>query len=87
MDGVQGGNGQIIIATANHPERLDPAFLRPGRIDYKIELTNGSKEQARAMFVRFHGEEGADEFADSIVGGQFSMAELQQQVMILGDWR
>ena len=85
MDGVQGGNGQIIITTANHPERLDPAFLRPGRIDYQIELTNGSRAQARALFVRFHGEDGADAFVDGLDDGQFSMAELQQ--MVMEDWK
>lgn len=78
LDGVQGGNGQILITTANHPEKLDKAFMRPGRIDCKIELENADSEQSRLMFVKFFGEHGADDFASGIVPGEKSMAEVQQ---------
>ena len=33
IDGIVERNGQIFIMSANHPEKLDPAILRPGRID------------------------------------------------------
>ena len=33
----------IVIATTNHIEKLDPAFIRPGRFDHKIEINNMSK--------------------------------------------
>ena len=84
MDGVQGGNGQIIITTANHPERLDKAFLRPGRIDRQVELANASKEQAHAIFIRFFGEgcqDLAKAFADNFEPGKLSMAQLQQIIL------
>lgn len=38
MDGVIENPGRILIFTCNHPERLDLAFLRPGRIDHIIEF-------------------------------------------------
>lgn len=36
--GVVGTPGLIIIMTTNHPEQLEPALIRPGRIDKKIML-------------------------------------------------
>lgn len=38
LDGVTIGHGRIMILTTNHIEKLDPALIRPGRIDLKIEL-------------------------------------------------
>lgn len=38
LDGVVDTPGRMLIMTSNHPERLDPALIRPGRIDKKIEL-------------------------------------------------
>lgn len=35
LDGVtSAGEGRLIFMTTNHRERLDPALLRPGRVDY-----------------------------------------------------
>jgi chaperone BCS1 len=41
MDGLWSGNGdeRIIVFTTNHKERLDPALLRPGRMDMHIHLS------------------------------------------------
>lgn len=38
MDGIQSSNGRIIILTTNHPDKIDSALLRPGRIDINIRL-------------------------------------------------
>ena len=38
LDGVVDTPGRMLIMTSNHPEKLDPALIRPGRIDKKIEL-------------------------------------------------
>lgn len=38
IDGVLEFSGRILIFTTNHPEKLDPALLRPGRIDLNIVL-------------------------------------------------
>ena len=38
LDGVVDTPGRIIIMTTNHPEQLDPALIRPGRIDKKLHL-------------------------------------------------
>ena len=39
LDGVVDSPGRILIMTTNHPEKLDPALIRPGRINLAIELT------------------------------------------------
>ncbi|OTA16428.1 ATPase [Xenorhabdus vietnamensis] len=38
IDGVVGLDDVIIFATTNYPHKLDNAFLRDGRIDYRIEI-------------------------------------------------
>ena len=40
-DGIRSscGSERIFIFTTNHPERLDPALIRPGRMDLHIELS------------------------------------------------
>lgn len=38
LDGVLETPGRIIIATSNHPDRLDKALIRPGRIDINLEV-------------------------------------------------
>eukprot|EP00929_Paragymnodinium_shiwhaense_P036800 TRINITY_DN1968_c0_g1_i1.p1 TRINITY_DN1968_c0_g1~~TRINITY_DN1968_c0_g1_i1.p1 ORF type:complete len:708 (-),score=184.45 TRINITY_DN1968_c0_g1_i1:117-2180(-) len=39
LDGVVDSPNRILIMTSNHPERLDPALIRPGRVDKKFLLT------------------------------------------------
>ena len=38
MDGFEGNNGVIILAATNRPESLDPALLRPGRVDRRVPV-------------------------------------------------
>lgn len=38
LDGIPERTGQIIMMSCNHPEKLDKAFLRPGRIDILTEF-------------------------------------------------
>lgn len=38
LDGVVDSPGRIVILTSNHPELLDPALIRPGRVDKKLML-------------------------------------------------
>jgi chaperone BCS1 len=55
MDGVGAAeDGLIIFMTTNYPERLDPALIRPGRVDYKVHLDYPSDKQLERMFRRFY---------------------------------
>lgn len=44
--------------TTNHIERLDPALIRPGRVDVQEYLGDALPHQARTLFLRFYGGEG-----------------------------
>ncbi|KAF4439702.1 hypothetical protein F53441_12513 [Fusarium austroafricanum] len=52
LDGVGSVEGRIIIMTTNHPELLDSALVRPGRVDMKVLLGNISQKSAEEMFIR-----------------------------------
>jgi len=79
IDGVASSEGQIVVMTTNYKDRLDPAAIRPGRTDVKIEFGNATKNQAKRIFLRFfpHELDLADAFSASIVDGKHSMAEIQ----------
>ena len=49
LDVVDDTPGRIVVMTTNHPEELDPALIRPGRIDKKILLTYMVAEDVMAM--------------------------------------
>jgi len=52
IDGVGSEESILFFATTNHINKLDPALLRPGRIDRKIEYSLSTTEQATALFER-----------------------------------
>lgn len=49
LDGVIDCPGRIIIMTTNHPEKLDPALIRPGRVNKKLLLSYMNATQVRKM--------------------------------------
>ena len=79
LDGVISSEGRIIFMTTNHIERLDPALLRPGRVDVKLLIDNASQDQIRRMFLRFYEEEAelAEKFIQSLGETAVSTAQLQ----------
>ncbi|EDO17310.1 hypothetical protein Kpol_1062p18 [Vanderwaltozyma polyspora DSM 70294] len=57
LDGVTSSEETITFMTTNHPERLDSAILRPGRVDYKVFVGDATKYQVREMFLKFYPDE------------------------------
>jgi len=51
LDGVVDTPGRMVIMTSNHPELLDPALIRPGRIDQIIHLSFVKVQDAHDMIV------------------------------------
>ncbi|TFK76326.1 hypothetical protein BDN72DRAFT_229648 [Pluteus cervinus] len=58
LDGVASGEERIIFMTTNHLEKLDPALIRPGRVDMMELIDDASPAQARTLFTRFYEEDG-----------------------------
>jgi chaperone BCS1 len=52
IDGVNATEGRLIIITTNHPEKLDPALYRAGRVERKFEITYASKASSTLTFKR-----------------------------------
>ncbi|MCZ6677768.1 MAG: AAA family ATPase [Candidatus Poribacteria bacterium] len=50
MDGIESLQDVVIILATNRPDLIDPAILRPGRIDRKIKVGRPGDEASRAIF-------------------------------------
>ena len=50
MDGIESLQDVVIILATNRPDLIDPAILRPGRIDRKIKVTRPDKDAAKDIF-------------------------------------
>jgi proteasome-associated ATPase len=50
MDGIDSLNEVVIILASNRADLIDPAILRPGRIDRKIKVSRPNKEGAREIY-------------------------------------
>jgi chaperone BCS1 len=55
LDGVASGEERIIFLTTNHVDRLDPALIRPGRVDLAPSVDDAVPKQARTLFTNFYG--------------------------------
>lgn len=79
LDGLVVSHGRIIIMTTNHVEKLDPAMVRPGRIDLNLLLGYVTPE----IFGYFVSSFFPD--AKSLTAGKMSLditvADLQNMVM------
>lgn len=56
LDGVHTPHGMITFITTNHVENLDPALIRSGRIDYRLELLGPDNDQIQRAFQHVYGE-------------------------------
>lgn len=50
MDGIEALNNVVVILASNRADLIDPAILRPGRIDRKIKVNRPDKEGARQIY-------------------------------------
>ncbi|KAJ6544059.1 P-loop containing nucleoside triphosphate hydrolase protein [Mycena capillaripes] len=73
IDGIGSEEGKLFFATTNHVDRLDPALMRPGRIDRRVRYTLATGAQARGLFERLFEDAEVDEESDG------ELAELAQQ--------
>lgn len=53
LDGVEKLGNVIVIGASNREDMLDPAILRPGRLDVKIEISRPTATEARDIFSKY----------------------------------
>ncbi|WP_169701857.1 proteasome ATPase [Janibacter terrae] len=53
IDGVEGLDNVIVIGATNREDMIDPAILRPGRLDVKIKIERPDAEGARDIFSKY----------------------------------
>ena len=65
LDGVVDCPNRIVVMTSNHPEKLDPALIRPGRVNLKLFLGYIELPEACEMISLYFGAppSAADEFS------------------------
>jgi ATP-dependent 26S proteasome regulatory subunit len=75
LDGILEIPGRIIIMTSNHPEKLDHAIIRPGRMDLNLRLGN-CKTKVMSEMVKFFYEIDEDVKFDDICSEKLTPAEM-----------
>lgn len=82
LDGVASAEGRVLFMTTNHKEHLDPALIRPSRIDKQVFIDNAQPDEARRMYLKFFPgqEKEAKEFASALQPNT-SMATLQEHFL------
>ncbi len=53
IDGVEGLENVLVIGASNREDMIDPAILRPGRLDVKIKIERPDAESARDIFTKY----------------------------------
>jgi proteasome-associated ATPase len=53
IDGVEGLENVIVIGASNREDMIDPAILRPGRLDVKIKIERPDAEAAKEIFSKY----------------------------------
>lgn len=56
LDGVASAEERVLFLTTNHVDRLDPALVRPGRVDMTVRLGAVTRYQVGCLWDRFYGD-------------------------------
>lgn len=80
LDGIGAPNNVIFIFTTNHIEKLDPALIRPGRIDLSLEIKPVCLESFGKFMIHHYGD-GVYIPKNLSIRDNLSFAELQTLVM------
>lgn len=57
LDGMGSSEGRVLIMTTNHIEHLDPALIRPGRADMRVEFQLADKDMVYQLFLFIYGSD------------------------------
>jgi hypothetical protein len=75
-DGIRETPGRIMIISSNHYHELDPALIRPGRIDVTLELSYASHSVIKEMYSHLFEDEIDDKTIKKIKEYFYSPAEI-----------
>jgi len=80
MDGLEPLQNVVVILASNRADLIDPAILRPGRIDRKIRVRRPDQEAAREIYRIYLTEdlplaESRDQLVDAIVAAHYAKTE------------
>lgn len=88
MDGIQSLRETVVILATNRPDLIDPAILRPGRIDRKIKVSRPNREESKAI-LRVYLKDGLprehedfDAMAEPFLDRLFDRSS-EQEVLLL----
>jgi chaperone BCS1 len=89
LDGVAAQEGRLLFLTTNHPERLDAALVRPGRVDRRIAFALCGTEHVERFVRQFYAGAvddaqaavAARAVAEAVPPGTISVAALQGALM------
>jgi ATP-dependent 26S proteasome regulatory subunit len=76
LDGMIEMPGRMIVMTSNHPEVLDPALLRPGRIDFRLDFKALHKEDINELYQLWFKKDLPEDVMREIKDGVFSQADI-----------
>ncbi|MDN5570694.1 MAG: proteasome ATPase, partial [Propionibacteriaceae bacterium] len=83
IDGVEALPNVMVIGATNREDLIDPAILRPGRLDVKIRLDRPTRAQSVQILGRHLGSEGPwDEASERDAGGASVLAERAVELAI-----
>jgi len=78
LDGTFEIPNRMFCITTNDPDIIDPALIRPGRVDMIVEFTNASRNMICDMFVNFYGTEFSIAKFQKIKEAKVSPAKIHQ---------
>ena len=81
LDGVTAREGIIVCMTTNHPESIDAALIRPGRIDRQFHLGVTNAEQAARFLAAFYEIDPTAACGAATTMQGTSMAQLQEHCL------
>lgn len=84
IDGVASREGRILFITSNHPDKLDAALMRPGRIDKRYTIGNVGEDLALEMIRRFYPDGSRDHILKDL---ELPVAPAKLQGVLLAEER
>lgn len=78
LDGTMEVPGRIIVMTSNHPEVLDRALVRPGRIDLQVKFGNAPRELIKEMYEAYLDKVFPNDMMSFLPHERLSPAEVSQ---------